>query len=139
MRAFGSRICTAVVVVVVGRLVVGLRVGRVVGRGRRDGNVVGDCLLGAKVVGRGLLVGNVVGWGLLVVVVLLVVVLVVVVVVVVVVQGTSLQGRLSLLPPLHWRPPPFALWSTRRTLICLPLPQVFEHSLQSPYLDQTQS
>ena len=116
MRAFGSRICTAVVVVVVGRLVVGLRVGRVVGRGRRDGNVVGDCLLGAKVVGRGLLVGNVVGWGLLVVVVLLVVVLVVVVVVVVVVQGTSLQGRLSLLPPLHWRPPPFALWSTRRTL-----------------------
>lgn len=109
----------------------------VVGRGRRGGNVVGDCFLGAKVVGRGLLVGNVVCMGLLVVVVLLVVVLVVVVVVVV--QGTSLQGLLSLLPPLHWRPPPFALCSTLRTLICLPLPQVFEHSLQSPYLDQTQS
>ena len=90
--------------------------GSVVGRGRCGGNVVGDCLLGAKVVGRGLLVGNVVGMGLLVVVVLLVVVLVVVVVVVVVVQGTSLQGLLSLLPPLHWRPPPFALCSTRRTL-----------------------
>ena len=94
--------------------------GSVVGRGRRGGNVVGDCLLGAKVVGRGLLVGNVDGMGLLVVVVLLVVVLVVVVVVVVnvvvVVQGTSLQGLLSLLPPLHWRPPPFALCSTRRTL-----------------------
>ena len=88
--------------------------GSVVGRGRRGGNVVGDCLLGAKVVGRGLLVGNVVGMGLLVVVVLLVVVLVVVVVVVV--QGTSLQVLLSLLPPLHWRPPPFALCSTRRTL-----------------------
>ena len=82
-RAFGSRICTAVVVVigrlvvVIGRLVVGLLVGRVVGRGLLGGNVVGDCLLGAKVVGRGLLVGNVVGLGLLVVVVLLVVVLVV--------------------------------------------------------------
>ena len=86
--------------------------GSVVGRGRCGGNVVGDCLLGAKVVGRGLLVGNVVGMGLLVVVVLLVVVLVVVVVV----PGTSLQGLLSLLPPLHWRPPPFALCSTRRTL-----------------------
>ena len=110
-RAFGSRICTAVVVVVVGRLVVGLLVGRVVVRGLLGGNVVGDCLLGAKVVGRGLLVGNVVGLGLLVVVVLLVVVLVVVVV-----QGTSLQGLLSLFPPLHCRPPPFALWSTLRTL-----------------------
>ena len=90
--------------------------GRVVGRDRRGGNVVGDCLRGAKVVGCGLLVGNVVGLGLLVVVVLLVVVLVVVVVVVVVVQGTSLQGRLSLFPPLHCRPPPLALCSTRRTL-----------------------
>ena len=90
-------------VVVVGLLVVGLLVGRVVRSGLLGGKVVGDCLRGAKVV------GNVVGLGLLVVVVLLVVVLVVVVVVVVVVQGTSLQGLLSLLPPLHWRPPPLAL------------------------------
>ena len=87
-------------VVVVGLLVVGLLVGRVVRSGLLGGKVVGDCLRGAKVV------GNVVGLGLLVVVVLLVVVLVVVVVVV---QGTSLQGLLSLLPPLHWRPPPLAL------------------------------
>ena len=90
-------------VVVVDLLVVGLLVGRVVRSGLLGGKVVGDCLRGAKVV------GNVVGLGLLVVVVLLVVVLVVVVVVVVVVQGTSLQGLLSLLPPLHWRPPPLAL------------------------------
>ena len=86
-------------VVVVDLLVVGLLVGRVVRGGLLGGKVVGDCLRGAKVV------GNVVGLGLLVVVVLLVVVLVVVVVV----QGTSLQGLLSLLPPLHWRPPPLAL------------------------------
>ena len=50
------------------------------------------------------------------VVVVVVVVVVVDVVVVVVVHGTSLHGLLSLFPPLHWRPPPLALCSTRRTL-----------------------
>ena len=44
----------------------------------------------------------------------------------------------SLVPPLHLLPPPVASVLTLLTLTCSPPPHDREHSLHSPYCDQTQ-
>ena len=53
-------------------------------------------------------------------------------------QDTWLHLLLSVLPPLHLLPPPDASVLTLLILTCSPPPHDWEHSLHSPYLDQTQ-